>query len=105
MYLRLMHLTFPMHPMHAMHFMLFTCALLVQTCHKRVLDPDNAAEAEAHISECVARHAHLAARLRSADVECGICLEKVSCFRLYLRSEARGVTWCMRGFMALRDTS
>lgn len=46
-------------------------------CGKRALHPFNQEEAALHAAECTTRHDRLQARLRSADVECCICLEKV----------------------------
>lgn len=51
--------------------------LVVQSCGKHMIHPHNAEEAAAHRAECGARHARLQARLRSNEVECGICYEKV----------------------------
>ncbi|PNW82246.1 hypothetical protein CHLRE_06g278136v5 [Chlamydomonas reinhardtii] len=48
-----------------------------ETCHKWRIHPYNEAAAAEHAAECRLRHARLEARLRSADVECGICLEHV----------------------------
>ncbi len=48
-----------------------------QTCHRQVLHPYNTEEAEQHRTVCRARHDKLQARLRSADIECCICMEKV----------------------------
>ncbi|KAG1668994.1 hypothetical protein FOA52_000587 [Chlamydomonas sp. UWO 241] len=47
------------------------------TCGRHALHPYSVDERDAHAEECARRHERLAARLRSAAVECGICLEKV----------------------------
>ena len=49
----------------------------VQHCHKHALHPADAGAREQHLAECALRHERLAARSRSAGVECGICLEAV----------------------------
>ncbi|KAG2500275.1 hypothetical protein HYH03_001853 [Edaphochlamys debaryana] len=46
-------------------------------CHKHRIHPYNVEEAAEHRATCRLRHERLEARLRSADVECGICLEPV----------------------------
>ncbi len=46
-------------------------------CGKHALHPTDLIERAAHADECTARHERLAARARSATVECGICLERV----------------------------
>ena len=46
-------------------------------CGKHALHPTDPDERAAHLDECTARHERLAARARSATVECGICLERV----------------------------
>ncbi|KAG2439538.1 hypothetical protein HXX76_004891 [Chlamydomonas incerta] len=51
--------------------------LQCETCHKWRLHPYNEEAAAEHAAECRLRHERLEARLRSADVECGICLEHV----------------------------
>lgn len=48
------------------------------TCSHYALHPSDSAAREAHTSECRARHDRLEAIRRSAHVECGICMEKVS---------------------------
>ena len=48
-----------------------------QVCGKHALHPTDLVERAAHADECTARHERLAARSRSATVECGICLERV----------------------------
>ncbi|GAX86208.1 hypothetical protein CEUSTIGMA_g13622.t1 [Chlamydomonas eustigma] len=50
---------------------------LCNTCERYALHPYNPEEAEQHLLECVRRHERLAARVRSAQVECGICLDRV----------------------------
>jgi E3 ubiquitin-protein ligase makorin len=47
------------------------------TCEKYALHPTDEAQHAQHINECTKRHERLAARVRSAAVECGICLERV----------------------------
>ena len=42
------------------------------------LHPYNKEKASAHTEECTKRHSKLQARLMSAEVECGICYDKVS---------------------------
>jgi hypothetical protein len=49
----------------------------MQHCGKRALHPTDAAARQQHLAECALRHERLAARARSAAVECGICLEPV----------------------------
>lgn len=46
-------------------------------CGKHALHRTDATERADHVEECTARHERLAARARSEDVECGICLERV----------------------------
>lgn len=48
-----------------------------EICHKFSLHPYNPTAAEEHRRQCQVRHARLEARLRSADVECSVCLETV----------------------------
>lgn len=47
------------------------------TCSKWAIHPFSQHEAASHVDECSRRHERLQARLRSAQVECGICMEKV----------------------------
>ena len=49
-----------------------------ETCSHYALHPTDIAAREAHVSECRARHDRLEAIRRSAHVECGICIEKVT---------------------------
>ncbi|EFJ52753.1 hypothetical protein VOLCADRAFT_102729 [Volvox carteri f. nagariensis] len=51
--------------------------LQCEICHKFRINPYNPEAAEEHRSTCRLRHERLEARLRSASVECGICLELV----------------------------
>ena len=46
-------------------------------CERYALHPTDESARIEHYETCKARHERLAARARSADVECGICLEKV----------------------------
>ena len=48
-----------------------------QVCEKFALHPYNEAVAAEHTAECTSRHARLAARTRSARIECAVCLEPV----------------------------
>eukprot|EP00887_Chlorella_sp_A99_P000775 scaffold5.g775.t1 len=48
-----------------------------ERCGHWALHPADDAARAAHVEECMLRHERLVARARSADVECGICLEKV----------------------------
>ncbi|GFR42247.1 hypothetical protein Agub_g3141 [Astrephomene gubernaculifera] len=48
-----------------------------EICHKHQLHPYNAEAAEQHRAACRLRHERLEARMRSAGLECGICLEPV----------------------------
>ncbi|GIL77655.1 hypothetical protein Vretifemale_7147 [Volvox reticuliferus] len=48
-----------------------------EICQKFTIHPYNAEAAEEHRTACRLRHERLDARLRSAEVECGICLERV----------------------------
>ncbi|GLC55177.1 hypothetical protein PLESTB_000952100 [Pleodorina starrii] len=48
-----------------------------EICHKFRIHPHNVDAAEEHRATCRLRHARLEARLHSAGVECGICLEPV----------------------------
>ncbi|PNH09748.1 E3 ubiquitin-protein ligase [Tetrabaena socialis] len=49
----------------------------MQVCRKPRIHPYDAHAAAEHLAACQLRHDRLEARLRSADVECGICLEAV----------------------------
>lgn len=49
-----------------------------EICHKWYLHPYNEEASTAHRRRCETRKASLAARMRSADLECGICLERVA---------------------------
>ena len=51
--------------------------LICSTCGKWAIHPADEHEAAAHVDECKRRHDRLQARLRSTQVECGICMEKV----------------------------
>eukprot|EP01025_Chloroclados_australasicus_P056127 TRINITY_DN689_c0_g3_i1.p1 TRINITY_DN689_c0_g3~~TRINITY_DN689_c0_g3_i1.p1 ORF type:complete len:381 (-),score=45.35 TRINITY_DN689_c0_g3_i1:372-1514(-) len=46
-------------------------------CEKFALHPYNEEQQAEHVMECSLRHKHVQARMKSAEVECGICLEKV----------------------------
>jgi len=48
-----------------------------ETCEKYALHPTDGTQRAQHTEECTKRHERLAARARSAAVECGICLERV----------------------------
>ncbi|GIL49837.1 hypothetical protein Vafri_6155 [Volvox africanus] len=48
-----------------------------EICQKFTIHPYNAEAAEEHRTACQLRHERLEARLRSGEVECGICLERV----------------------------
>jgi len=48
-----------------------------ETCEKYALHPTDGTQRAQHTEECTNRHERLAARARSAAVECGICLERV----------------------------
>lgn len=58
-----------------------SCKLLhgnyCEVCSKWALHPSDCEAVAAHVQECRQRHQRLAARLASAEVECGVCLEKV----------------------------
>jgi E3 ubiquitin-protein ligase makorin len=49
-----------------------------ETCDHYALHPVDMNAREAHVIECYARHARLKAIRRSAHVECGICMERVT---------------------------
>jgi E3 ubiquitin-protein ligase makorin len=49
----------------------------MQYCERYALHPSDEGLRAEHADACRARHERLAARTRSADVECGICLERV----------------------------
>ena len=49
----------------------------LQHCQRHALHPGDPAARQQHLDECRQRHERLAARARSAAVECGICLEPV----------------------------
>ena len=51
--------------------------LLCARCGRHALHPADERAAAAHEAECAARHERLAARSRTAALECGICLERV----------------------------
>ncbi|KAK2076359.1 hypothetical protein QBZ16_000884 [Prototheca wickerhamii] len=51
--------------------------LLCARCGRHALHPTDERAAAAHEAECAARHERLAARSRTAALECGICLERV----------------------------
>eukprot|EP01024_Parvocaulis_polyphysoides_P059692 TRINITY_DN6469_c0_g2_i1.p1 TRINITY_DN6469_c0_g2~~TRINITY_DN6469_c0_g2_i1.p1 ORF type:complete len:407 (+),score=33.57 TRINITY_DN6469_c0_g2_i1:129-1223(+) len=48
-----------------------------EICQKYAIHPYNEEQQIEHVSDCSTRHEHVKARMLSAEVECGICLEKV----------------------------
>ncbi|KAK9809908.1 hypothetical protein WJX72_001411 [[Myrmecia] bisecta] len=48
-----------------------------EICHKYCIHPYSQEERDRHLTECRTRHERLAARTRSSQIECGICLEPV----------------------------